>query len=44
MDDMETIGHLSLCDLNLTFVHHFQAIRALKLELQSGNAQVGLKS
>ena len=43
MDDIaKAIGHL-FYTLS-SFVHHFIAISELKLELQSGNAQFGLKS
>ena len=37
----KTIGQLSYA--TLSFVHHFKAIGEFKLELQSGNAQFGLK-
>ena len=38
----KTTGHL--CYATSSFVHHFIAISEFKLELQSGNAQFGLKS
>ena len=38
----KTIGHLFYA--TSSFLHHFKAIRKLKLELQSGNAQFGSKS
>ena len=38
----KTIGHLFYA--TSSFVHHFVAIGEFKLELQSGNAQFGLKS
>ena len=38
----ETIGHLF--NATSSFVHHFVAIGAFKLELQSGNAQSGSNS
>ena len=38
----KTIGHLFYA--MLSFVHHFKAIGAFKLELQSGNARFGSKS
>ena len=42
-DDLEeTIGHLFYA--TSSYVHHFLAICEFKLELQSGNAQVGSKS
>ena len=41
-DIWKTIGHLF--HIALSFVHHFIAIGEFKLELQSGNAQFGLKS
>ena len=37
----KTIGHLFYA--TPSFVHHFKAIGQFKLELQSGNAQVGSK-
>ena len=39
---LKTKGHLFCA--TLSFLHHFQAIGEFKLELQSGNAQFGLKS
>ena len=39
---LKTIGHLFYAVLSL--VHHFIAISKFKLELQSGNAQLGPKS
>ena len=39
---LKTIGHLSYAASS--FVHHFIAIGEFKLELQSGNAQIGSKS
>ena len=42
MDDpKKTIGHLFYA--TLSFLHHFVAIGEYKLELQSGNAQLGSK-
>ena len=38
----KTIGHFFYNTLN--FVHHFKAMGEFKLELQSGNAQLGSKS
>ena len=38
----KTIGHLFYA--TWSFVHHFKAINEFKLELQSGNTQVGSKS
>ena len=38
----KTIGHLFYA--TSSFVHHFEAIRDFKLELQSGNAQFGSNS
>ena len=38
----KTIGHLSYA--TLSFVHHFIAIGDFKLELESGNAQIGSNS
>ena len=38
----KTIGHLFFT--TSSFVHHYKSIGEFKLELQSGNAQLGLKS
>ena len=38
----KTIGHLFYA--TSSFVHHFVAIAEFKLELQSGNTQIGSKS